>query len=88
MKKIRNRKKSKRMHVRPLRVLILALFLYEVKGHEKKNLKKFENDRSYPEFIVIFSKMSVEVSRSESRPTKTRKKTREMVKRSKTLRLS
>ena len=76
------------MHVRPLRVLILALFLYEVKGHEKKNLKKFENDRSYPEFIVIFSKMSVEVSRSESRPTKTRKKTREMVKRSKTLRLS
>ena len=49
------------MQDRPLTVLILASFLYEVKG---TFFKKTENDRSYTEFIVIPPKMSVEVSRS------------------------
>ena len=73
------------MRGRPLRVLILAWFLYEVKGNF------FKKSEKWPFLYGIFPKMSVEVSsvsRSDSMPTKTRKKTREMVKRSKTLRLS
>ena len=92
IKKIRKKNRSTCTHGRPLRVLILAPFLYEVKGYF---FKKSRNIWKWPFLSGIFFKnecrsfdRSFEASRSDPRPTKTLKKTHKMVKRSKRLRLS